>query len=47
MGSLREVQVILDLCGYTQQFKDSDAVAALVITRGLPREPGPLTFSFH
>jgi len=28
MGSLREVQVILDLCGYTQQLKDSDAVAA-------------------
>jgi len=28
MGSLREVQVILDLCGHTQQLKDSDAVAA-------------------
>ncbi len=38
MGSLRETQAILDLCGYTEQLKLSDAVAACLYR--LMQNPG-------
>ena len=41
LGSLREVQLILDLCGYTEQLQASDPVAACLYR--LIQNPGGST----